>query len=359
MGGDNSWQAQFNDPVRWKFKGNGREFTSGGAPKPEVFENELASVKMISMHKPTHETYREETGEYPFSSYLTGKRRMWEIRLQLRFKQLPQKPLYFGIELPSYVPLSTMSRQAQKALVGACRRIIGDCYHSPGDDPATTKGELEPPTFVMPLWAFDQFIVSEPGTEPDIMSNLEGKGMKRSDGVRNYTQALTGASESFSTDMVYTFSFWGISQFLDIYRWEVVGGILPGVKTDFNKFCGSQPVSASIYELTGVSQQDVDKRHLPSRKRYFFSVSAFSVLKPPSATPSASVLAEPEEQLYDEYPIGFGAVGKENAVAEPAKAADMGFDDLLGMDSAPAPAAAPAPPTKPLVESFDLLDLGS
>lgn len=342
----------------------------GGSPKPEAFENDFCAGKMVAMHKPTHEPKAEKAGEYPFAYHLSGKRRLWEIRIQLRFKQLPRKPLQFGMELGRYVPLSAVTRQAQKALVGACKTIVGDCYHSPGDDPDVAKGELEPPTFMMPLWAFDQFLVSSPGSEPDLCSDLEGQGMRRSDSAKNYIKAMTSCIESFSTEKVYTFAFWGVSQFLDVMRWQVVGGLLPGVTMDLSKFCGTAPFSLAIYELDGMGAQDADKRHLPSRKRYYFNVSVWSNLTTQGASGSAQAAAPSFE--VDEWgnPVGWGDYLQENIqmrsenvmAAAPPKAADLGFDDLLGLSEpaqAPSQPAPAAPAAKPLAETFDLLDLGS
>jgi hypothetical protein len=55
--------------------------------------------------------------------------------------------------------------------VSPCRQVI------PGE-------EVEPSTFVMPLWAFDQFVVSEVGEEPEITGDLSNVGMRRSDGLK-------------------------------------------------------------------------------------------------------------------------------------------------------------------------------
>eukprot|EP00438_Fugacium_kawagutii_P015837 Skav230429 [mRNA] locus=scaffold1601:105166:106749:+ [translate_table: standard] len=72
-----------------------------------------------------------------------------------------------------------MSAAAWQALVAACQ-AAGECYHSNGEDPSTVLAgrESEPPTFAMPLYAFDQFEVSRKGTEPDLSGDLESVGMR-------------------------------------------------------------------------------------------------------------------------------------------------------------------------------------
>jgi hypothetical protein len=279
MGGDGSgWQASYQDPLRWKFQNTDKECHIEAVPQAEELENDLCSMKAVMMHRPTHEPQRERSGEYPFSWHLSKRRRLWEIRVQLRFKLPPERQLYFGVELSTFVPVSGLARQAQKVLVSACRNAVGECYHSVGDDPIKTAGEAEPPTFVMPLWAFDQFVVSEPGAEPDLTGDLEGAGMRRSSsGIREYTRAMETVAQSFSTNKIYTFCFWGASQFLDCMQWQVCGGILPGARLDFNKLCGRPPFHIGLYEL---EQSDTETRHLNSRKRHYFKVEVWSTQQP-------------------------------------------------------------------------------
>jgi len=130
----------------------------------------------------------------------------------------------------------------------------------------------EKPAFVMPLWAFDQFNVAEPGQEPSLLEDLDNMGTKRADGASNYVSAMRSLIGSLSTEKVYTFCFWGVSKFLDIMRWEVVGGLMPGVKLDFNKLCGAPPIYVTIYEMPEEFSQGADRRHLASRKCSMFEL---------------------------------------------------------------------------------------
>jgi len=98
----------------------------------------------------------------------------------------------------------------------------------------------------MPMWAFDQFEVSYAGREPSLDGDMEGRGMRRADGVKEYIAAMKATLTNLAVDKVYTFCFWGVSQFLDCMQWEVCGGILPGVRLDFNKLCGAPPVYFSV-----------------------------------------------------------------------------------------------------------------
>lgn len=321
--------AESEDPLQWRFEEpDGKQ----SELRPSSWENDLCQVKLLAMHRPTHDPDRMKAGDYPFSWHLGGRKRLWELRLQMRFKEIPKEPLFFALELSRFVEISGMTRQAQKALVSACQ-AVADCYHSNGDDPSTLLAgrEAEPPTFAMPLWAFDQFEVSTPGSEPDLAGNLEGVGMRRNDGAAAYVSSLKKALAELSTERVYTFCFWGVSQFLDCVRWEVTGGILPGVTMDFDRLCGRPPVYFSVYALR---EAGAEKRHLQSMKRTFFRISAWSSLHPPDKEgPSQSVTNA--DFSWD----GYGSYDLLDLAAPPAAAKPM------------AEAPAPAP-------SVDLLGLG-
>lgn len=254
------------------------------SPAASVTENDLCSLKVHVIHKPTNEPWRETTGDYPYSDRVCGRKRLWECRMQLRFKRIPEdkSSLHFGLVLGGYVKVAGVARQVQKTLVHAIRSVVGSFYHSMGDDPAQAKGEAEPPTFVMPFWAFDQFVVSEPGQEPDILGDLSGQGLVRTDGIKQYVSAMRRTMDALSEDKVYTFCFWGISRFLDCARWDICGAPgLAGLRLNFNQLCGQAPIYISIYSLERPAGREGEKRHLMSMKRHYMNVALWTTLAPP------------------------------------------------------------------------------
>jgi len=334
-----TWQSSYEDPLRWKFPQSATELSTSGEPRVDQVENDLCSMKTLIMHRPTSDPSRETSGRYPFSRHLSERRRLWEVRFQLRFKKLPER-LFFGIELGSYTPVSGTARIVQKALVSACRKIVGECYHTSGDDPASTAGECEQPTFVMPLWAFDQFEVSTPGSEPDLRQDFERVGMRRTDGVRQYIRAMNDTISSFSTDKVYTFCFWGISQFLDVLNWEICGSMFP-VRIDFNRLCGSPPVYITIYDMPGLRETDADQRHLTSRKRHYLHVAAWSQKRLPKGGILLDAPVVQECDADDDLPT-------DDLVQLTKRLEEL--PDLLSMDDE-------GPSSAGRAETFDLLGL--
>mmetsp|Transcript_62028 Transcript_62028/g.115119 ORF Transcript_62028/g.115119 Transcript_62028/m.115119 type:complete len:375 (-) Transcript_62028:65-1189(-) len=364
-GAETGWEANYVDPLRWRFH-DGPELRMAGHPRVDSYENELCSAKTVVMHKPTHAPQCEESGRYPFSAHLAGKRRLWEIRLQVKFKQRPSGSVYFGVELGKYVAVSTLARQTQKALVNACQQIVGDCYHSLGDDPTAACKEKELPCCVMPLWAVDQFIVTEAGgTPPDLLSDMSSMGMRRTDNRKEYIRAMMDLVEAISPDRTYTFLFWGVSQFLDVVRWEaqvemggkLFGGVAPRAHLNFNKLCGSPPVFLVIYDLAGEggaaakgARGDSQKgqKHLQSMKRYFWRLAVSSTLAPASG----AVL---QDEDINELTISAPTVAPAPAPTQPEVSltpvpAVVESFDLLGLDTCPPKAEVPTTVDAPLCD---------
>eukprot|EP00403_Amphidinium_massartii_P016281 CAMPEP_0178414690 /NCGR_PEP_ID=MMETSP0689_2-20121128/23165_1 /TAXON_ID=160604 /ORGANISM="Amphidinium massartii, Strain CS-259" /LENGTH=405 /DNA_ID=CAMNT_0020035985 /DNA_START=137 /DNA_END=1351 /DNA_ORIENTATION=+ len=269
------------DPLRWTFVPS-EGVRRANTLQPATFDNDLCYIQGVALHRPTHDPERDAAGDYPYSWHFQGRKRVWEVRVQVRFKRLPEGALYFGLEM-RYVPFtqSRSTRYAREIILAALRSVLGDeFYKSSGDDPNETDGEPEPPTFAMPLWAIDQFHVAKPGEEwPDVTGNMEGLGYRRTDGLKAYIGALKYHLANLSCDNMYTFCFWGVSRFADAIHWEV-RGLWPGFRLDACKLCGCPPVYITLYELPPHEGDSSDRRHLVSRKRYYFKVAMWSTIAP-------------------------------------------------------------------------------
>ncbi|OLP91553.1 hypothetical protein AK812_SmicGene26737 [Symbiodinium microadriaticum] len=126
--------ASYQDPLRWTFlpsNGVHRANTS----QPHKQENDLCHMKVLATHRPTHEPWREETADYPYGWHLCGRKRLWEIRFQMRLKQVPTSKLFLGIEIPDCEDGSTAAKHLKSVLIKAVQGVIGDFYQSDGEDP--------------------------------------------------------------------------------------------------------------------------------------------------------------------------------------------------------------------------------
>merc|ERR1719221_983802 len=122
--------------------------------QPVVSENDHARVKCLVMHRPTHEPDRDAAGNFPYSWHMHGRKRLWEVRVQVQFKVVPQhkESVYFGLEMvPGPQSSGMMTKRIQKLILAGIQSTIGkEFYQTPGDDPTKTKGEVEPPCSAMP-----------------------------------------------------------------------------------------------------------------------------------------------------------------------------------------------------------------
>jgi len=241
---------------------------------PYQSENERCTFKFLPMHRPTWNAQLDKSGHYPFSQHFQGRKRLWEMRLQFVFKSDINEVLRFGIELDEYVPLNAATKRLMHVAVSALRRVVGDdLYHSPGDDPKRSQGPHEKPVFTMPLWAFDQFMVTPEGEEPpDLMDpSFHEFGWKRTDDRSEFIREISALK--LKAGPTYTFAFWGISQFMDQINWKMTK-VIPFKSIDFNLFCGAPPVHLVLYTLS--ENEEGETRHLQSRKSYLFQLAFWS-----------------------------------------------------------------------------------
>lgn len=245
--------------------------------EPYTFENELCSGTYIAFHPPTCPG-PEGSGSLNYRDYFSGKKRMWELRVSLRFKRPPptDDDMFFGIELESFVPMSEATKRVASVATAALRKVAGTVYQSFGDDPGVARGECERPTCVLPLWAFDQFVETPEGEEPPSLTDVRfpGMGHKRYQRVGEYAQEVEALRQSFRVGPCYTFALWGPTRFLDAINWRLVG--IPLVTPlDFDRLAGAPPVHAVLYALRP-SGDSREGRHLVSRKQYLFRAAIWS-----------------------------------------------------------------------------------
>jgi len=199
----------YEDPLRWSLlpsKGINR------AHEVHMQDTDTATVKIFIMARPTHDKDCDISGAYPSSWHFQGCSRKWEARIQLRFKQLPKNPLFVGLEMEGYKRMPLLVRRAESALVATATKLLGPVYRSHGDDPSKADGaEVEPPCVSVPLYACDRMIVSDVGEEPDITSSLQGLGALRAGGFTAFREHVNATLDDVSTDKVYTFCIWSVS----------------------------------------------------------------------------------------------------------------------------------------------------
>ncbi|CAK9026342.1 Uncharacterized protein SCF082_LOCUS17459 [Durusdinium trenchii] len=252
--------------------------------EPFPFETELCKGSYFFFHPPTDgRAFRGASGGLDFAEYFRGKTRLWELRIQFVCKKpLPCKDLYFGVELEDYVHLPAAAKRVVQLSVAAIRQAVGGVYNTQGDDPAKAipGEESEKPTIVLPLWAFDQFIITQPGEEvPDMTSpDFPEYGSRRKGRIAEYIREMDDLAANLGPGPTYTLGFWGNSRFLDVMSWKLRG--IPLVTPfDFEPLIGQPPVYAVLYCLTPAEagrDGKAESRHLNSRKKYMFRAAIWN-----------------------------------------------------------------------------------
>lgn len=264
--------------------------------KPFSFQNEFCHGHFLPLHRPTHNQALDTKGNYPYGDHFTGRKRLWELRIQFQVKEAVQGNMLLGIELENYVPQSSTTKKLMGLTLAALRQVVGnDLYHSIGDDPKEGEGPHEKPVFVVPTWAWDQFICTPADEEPPDLTDpaFATWGTKRSDDKKAFMKEMTDLK--FIPGQIYTVSSYGISRFLDCINWKVKK-IIPFKGIDFDQFCGKPPVTVVMYTLNPGEGGDV--RHLQSRKKYYFRYALWSSKRPPTAEKLRELIPEEEDLAF-------------------------------------------------------------
>jgi len=254
---------------------------------PVEFDSGICHGSWLCVHKPTQEPDKMASGNYPFAEHLHHRKRLWEFRLQLHFRDsVPAENVFFGCEQDRYYPVGTVERYISSSVIALLRHASADnMYQSHGEDPASVQGESERPHVCFPLWVMDQLIVTEEGQQPPKLNDPDFStyGIVRAKDRKAMQQALSGLD--FKPGRTFTFGFWCIAQFVDAIGWRVPArGVIPEVK--LNEIGTHPPIYVTMYLLRSQDQwTDVqnyrDARHLDSRKIYIWRVSLWSSALPP------------------------------------------------------------------------------
>lgn len=287
--------------VQWTFlPSTGVCFSNADGPEP--FDNEHASGRFLFLHRPTFDPDLDVSGSYPYASHFAQRRRLWEMRVQMRVKRGVQDTLYFGTHADCFVPRSVSLDTLRRLILSLFRGIAGNVfYESPGDDPATTPAPHELPGMSMPPWGCDQFIETPAGQTPPSLTdpNMATLGQSRTQDRARFCRDM--AELRLEPGFTYTFNVWGISRLIDLVKWELQG-IVPRWPVDISRLCCRPPLHLALYTLAPGApdtQGQEERRHLESRKRYLLHVAFWSSLKPPPLDCLDKLLHVPDERTPD------------------------------------------------------------
>eukprot|EP00931_Biecheleriopsis_adriatica_P118469 TRINITY_DN93873_c0_g1_i1.p1 TRINITY_DN93873_c0_g1~~TRINITY_DN93873_c0_g1_i1.p1 ORF type:complete len:385 (-),score=56.36 TRINITY_DN93873_c0_g1_i1:52-1206(-) len=260
------------------------------------FDSGICHGSWLCMHKPTDDPETMERADYPHAEHLHGRKRLWEFRLQLKFREEVPGDMFFGCEQDRYYHVPTVEKYISSSVISLLRHASGDgMYQTHGDDPRYVRGENERPAIVFPLWVMDQLIISNEGEEPPSLVDPQfcSYGIIRAQDRKGMQEAIKDLK--FRPGPTFTFGFWCIAQFVDAVGWKVPArGVIPEVK--LNEIGTHPPAYITMYSLKPECEWEVqearDTRHLDSRKIYIWRVAIWSSLMPPEPERKQELLAK-------------------------------------------------------------------
>lgn len=223
--------------------------------EPVHFENEFfdGNAYLFVRTKP----------ESPLWAHLfQGRRRMFWIQVQGRFKQEPRGVVYLGGELPWRISLGIFTKSVALMVLGIIKKLVGKIHYSFGD---SKNHEL--PHIAFPLFqTVDQFTCTPKG---QLAPQLGVQVIQETEQAQKHRKSVPVGQETFKVGPTYTFHFH--TMYVDLHHWKTVN--IPGINDmKLSTFFNSSPLRLVAYDVEFGSNgiQSGGGKHLKCDKRYLF-----------------------------------------------------------------------------------------
>ncbi|TMW64855.1 hypothetical protein Poli38472_009022 [Pythium oligandrum] len=224
---------------------------------PIPFENELFVGHVYFLVRTSPE-------DPHWSDLFVGKRRMFWIQVQGRFKCPPRGVVYLGGELPSRISLGIFTKSLALVIMGIIQKLVGKVYVCFGDNPSARRSDVVDealPCVSFPLYqSVDQFMETPEGETPPPLGKSD---FGESDEARRRRRQTPLGTERFEVGPTYSFHFH--TMYVDLTHWKTAN--LPGM-TDMNltTFFDSLPLRLMAYDIPATPQDT----HRQRDKQYLF-----------------------------------------------------------------------------------------
>eukprot|EP00320_Phaeocystis_rex_P000634 CAMPEP_0119070090 /NCGR_PEP_ID=MMETSP1178-20130426/33695_1 /TAXON_ID=33656 /ORGANISM="unid sp, Strain CCMP2000" /LENGTH=312 /DNA_ID=CAMNT_0007051901 /DNA_START=27 /DNA_END=965 /DNA_ORIENTATION=+ len=260
---------------------------------PTPVENEHFVGHVMVLHRPAGEASKSNG---PYAWYFSGKTRVWEIRIQGRFKTAPVGTVYAGSIFEEF-NYAVKPAQGAKILMGVARRLIdkvlGVGMHISWGARQGAAAESDAPlaAMVAPFVGFDQIVRTSASEEPPaLQTDISALGVRRNamSSTAEWRTRVAELTTDLSTQDTFTFCSWGCSRFVNLTDWRYTS-IAP-MPVSISKMCDEWPLHAVMYSHNGSERDRDGEVHRESRKVYFVDLLIWS-----SRTPHNPALND----LYD------------------------------------------------------------
>ena len=202
-------------------------------------DNDLFFGKILVMIK------TENNNEDPFADYFREKKRRFEFQFQIKFKRVPEHPLFFVCELDNSIKLGTIQRAFVKATLNFVKKMNSGFHYNLSGTDNVRDADLKSGNYENTLMAFtvnsmDRLVETKSGeTLPKLGCDIyeDPEALKR----RKKKIAL-----DFNTESTYTMAFW--SAYADMLQWKALN--FPAIKPfSLSSVIGEQAFRVVIYSL--------------------------------------------------------------------------------------------------------------
>jgi hypothetical protein len=235
-----------------------REDMTMNSRTPVAFETELFAGHALFL-------VRTQPQDPHYAALFAGKRRMFWIQVQGRFKRAPRGPVYLGGELPARITPGVFTRSVALVIMGLIRRLVGRVSFSFGSS-ADSEVADELPAVAFPLFqSVDQFVETPVGDMPPVLGTGDFGESEEQRSRRRHTPL---GAERYAVGPTYTFDFH--TMYVDLARWETAN--LPGGLNamDLASFFDSLPLRLVAYDVHSTEAEASDS-HRQQDKDYLFS----------------------------------------------------------------------------------------
>eukprot|EP01031_Cornospumella_fuschlensis_P034759 gene34759-42090_t len=270
------------------------------ARDPTPFETEFfKGIAMIIIRtKPIDPRFRE---------FFEGRRRLFEVQVQGKFKREPAGEVFVGAEGSQKLELGIITRSISRVVSQFISTMVSDLHYSFGDNQDNPNHEV--PHVVSPIFiTFDKIVATPPGETPPPLGTPFPEDLE----YRKKRLKFRFIKDA-QVDLDTTYSFSVCTQNLDLLNWTIVG--IPMVKPmDLRTYSGNGSVSLIGYEIPRSVLTKFPNTHPRKLLNYVFSMR----LTPVNPDEPIWDLPQPlsEEEGGEEAAEGEGVTAEENVEAE-------------------------------------------
>ena len=234
-----------------------KRLLSPNSTEPIEFENEFFKGKFLFLIKTNQMMPKKWT------ELFRGRRRLFWVQVQGKFKKKPKGMLYMGGEVPNRMRLGLISKGFCTILLALVKRLVPGLHFSFGD-----RQETEYPHISFPLHrAVDEFVHTSQNQTPPSLGTASFGESKES---RNARRKHHGRDTPFDYVVGDTYTFGFHSYFINFEEWKLSD--VPGLQDmPLSTFWQDMPFRLVAYQTS-------TDRHEKHQNQYVFNFA----LRPPS-----------------------------------------------------------------------------